>query len=336
MRRSLVVASAIVLFALISGAVYIFTGSGTNLENLENLKFRLGTNLILAQNKLKEQKDELLGINATLRQSFPAAAAAGDNMRDIMNAVKKTDSLFIDPYGANPTLISGGSLASQSISTQRSKINKIIASWQKKTDIFYIQNMSSEETQNIKDDAEKIVAYIQSIFSIVNNLTTENSGLSSFVIETQVSQVASPSVVENLVVSMNNNISESQTAGSSATTNGNTEDNSGPIAGSTPSASNNSSITADDVAELENQIAETENEIIEIQAQIAAVEQQIAEINVVPIEPVVDVAPPTDPNTDTGPNPGSVTDFVPRKINTKQPVIVQPGPAVLVPGTDPY
>ena len=334
MRRSLVVISTLVLVAIAAGAVYVFTGSGTKLENLDNLKYRLGTNLILAQNKLKEQKDELLGITSALRQSFPAAAAAGDNMRDIMSAVKKTDSLFIDPYGVNPTLIAGSSLLNESISAQRSSINKILASWQKKTDIFYIQNMSSEETENIKNEAEKIVAYIQSIFSIVNDLTTENSGLSTFVIETQVSQVSPPSVIEDLVVSMNNNITESHTAGSSSassTANGSTDSNDGST-----TVSNNSSVTADDIWEIENEIAETENEIAEIQAQIVVVEQQIAEITAVPVEPVVDVAPPVDPNTDNATNPNNVIDFVPRKINTKQGIIIQPGPPTLIPGTDPY
>lgn len=328
MTKRFIIYSILALLAVFTLGVYLFT-RGSPADDLIQEQGRLHGRISGAEGRLKKEKETLASLLQGLYNSYPLASSMQEQMRQASDLVNKTDFMFANADGLTPELLVENILNGELINSQRQDINLLIQEWQRKTDISSIDDISVEESEKIKQEAEMIKEFIETLLAMVGNLTPQNSGLSQFQIDNYVSQLPSVESINEVLVSIGVAI----------------EDYTTNIA-QNPNATS-PSVTPGDVIAQENVVAGIQAELATIQQQLAQVEEQLQQISPTPTPTPVPTPIPTPTPTPITTDPidpsvygvqhfQNVINSGPRVIPHDEGIIIQPGPPRLIQGTDPY
>lgn len=316
MNRILVIGGAVGLTAVLVFGVYFFVFR--NADDLATQRSKLEEALVLAQGKLNRAKEVLTSMTDQLNSYFSFGFEMQNQIEEITEIVEQTDFLFTDANGENPEFVIENFADGSLISEERKQINLLLAKWRQKTGIRSIGKISVEEGRQLREDTEKIKTFIANLYNAVGSLTPENSGLSQAQIDTYSVQLPSIANVEQVIASISTAIEVANNSGNPNTT---------------------SPITPEEVITQEELVETHEEEVENIEENITQIEQQIIEetppapvvVTPTPVSP----APPTTTNQPSSPVPVYGT-YGSRKIVPTTGIIVQPGPARLIQGSDEY
>ena len=288
----------------------------------------------MADNKLNKNKETLGTMLTDLRNSSTLTAGIGEQTKKASDIVKRTNFLFSDANSSNPKFIFTNSLQAININNQRKNINSLLSFWQKQAGFFLVKNVSLEESEQIKKDAQVIKVFLENLSQILASLTPGNSGLSQSEIDAYLSQLPSLDEINEVLTSLdgvveNYNVSHAQTFYIGNET--------GEVSSPTYSSSSSPSSlpTVDDILAQQAFVTEAQAEVGALQEQLAAVEEQIQQLSSAPTPPS---SPPVVPEVvvPENPNPDIYSNLPPREPITSQGIIIQPGPPRLIQGTDSF
>ncbi len=324
MHKKAIIGGIIVFSAVLAFGLYFFM-NGNKLDYLVAQKDKLQNNLAVAEKKLNKEKEKLGTLTQELQASFPLAVSVQAQMRIASDIVKRTDFMFINPYGSNPELIVKNSLKNILINNQRRDINLLLLNWQRKIDLLSVEQINVDESAKIKQDMEMIKSFTDNLSKIVKGLTPENSGLSQIQINTYLSQLNSTGTIDEVLSSVGTAI-ETYNSNALNTNNGQITSDSGSTV---------PKVTPNDVITQQSVVAESQNQVTVLQEQLTKVEEQIQPAPPAPVvpAPVVVIPPIENQNTNNTNNP--TTPYTREQIKD-QGIIVQPGPPRLIQGTDAY
>jgi len=330
-QRAKIIGS-IALLLTISFGIYLFT-RGSEYENLIDKKTELEKDLLAAQEKLKAEEDKLNQMLEDLQNSFQLSFAIQDQMQLALSLITQTDFLFEDAYGQNPNSFLGTSLINQ-----RKDINFLLSQWQKQLGILGLGNIDKTSSAKIRQDAERIKQFFQSLAGTISGLTPGNSGLTQEQIDAYLSQLPTTGQINEIINSIDDAIENLNN-------------------------SENPTVTPEQVVAQQEVVDDAREEVEEIEEELEEIEEQIEEEYPYPTPaevpeeyatpayetPAQGYSYPTpeaystpsqsysyqSPETYTG---GETLPYYPTPYSrAKYPgIIVQPGPPQLIPGSDPY
>ncbi|MBP6883621.1 MAG: hypothetical protein KBC06_00075 [Candidatus Pacebacteria bacterium] len=324
MKKSILVGGTIISLLVLIFLVYFFV-RGNKPDDLNSTRNKLQSDLAIAQSKLANEKNKLDSMLDSLKQSFSLAVSVQDQMRQATDVVNRTNFMFHDPNGASPELIVKNPLQNIPINDQRKNINSLLTDWRTKLSLSSLKLIDVAESERIKKNTETIQQYLESLHQIADKLTPENSDLSQYQIDIYKQNLPAVEEVKQIISNIDAAIQNAQNGNSQSS--GST----GNSGNSTSSGSQNPPVTPEDVIDQQNTVDDGQDQVDTIQNQIDQIDQQTE--TPPPTVPPVET-PPETPVAETENN--TVNYGVRRTIDKNQGIIVQPGPAQLIPGTDPY
>ena len=324
MKKSLLVGGAFLIIIIILG-IYFLMRNNTRDSSITQ-KDILQNDLLVAENKLKKEKENLNIMMDNLRDSFPLAVSVQDQMKKGLKIVSQTDFMFIDPNGLNPQLIIKDFPTFILINKERKNINLLLVGWQNKIDILYIEKIDTKESEQIKRDAETIKTYLNNLSHLVGTLTPENSGISQFQIDSFLSNLPSQEAIDEVLVSLQTAIDNSQTLNTQT---------------SSSSREEVTLVTPGDVVAQEEIVDQAQIEVITLQEQLTQIEEQnSAETNtntqinsILEDQNTINIDSTNDDVNLTNQDDSSVNN---NPTNDHQGIIIQPGLPQLIQGTNQY
>ena len=333
MKKSIIGGSIVSIFIIALGG-YFFVG-GSKPDDLNSTRNKLQSVLVVAQDKLNQEKQKLNNMLSDIKQSFALAVSVQDQMRQATAVVNKTNIMFKDANGVNPKLIVKNPLTNIPIDDERKNINTILAEWEKKSNISSLKLINITESEKILKNAETIQNYLDELSQIMENLTPENSGLSQFQLDTYLQHLPSAEEIQQVINTITNAIqdAEDNIATSPQSVTPPAIDTTPPPQPETPPAT-----LLDEAIAQQAVVDAAQNQVNYIQEQINQIETEIPPPPVDTTIPPVEILPPEVspevPPVDSGNN--TINYDVKRTIDKNQGIIVQPGEPRLIQGTDPY
>jgi len=234
------------------------------------------------------------------------------------------------------------SLTDLLINSEKKNINLLLVEWKKKTTILSLRTIDLNASLEFRQQAEALKAFIENLSQIVNNWTTENSGLTQFQIDTYLSKLPSVEAIYEVLTALDVAIETAQnptpppTSTSTSTSSASTTSSSNQAESSDfqyGSAAGASLLTPEEVNTQQAVVATAQGQVNTIQNQITQIEQQQSptapEDTGTTVTPIQDINDSNNINTSPAP-------FILRIINNSQGIIIQPGPPRLIQGTDPF
>lgn len=303
---------------------------------------KIEIDLATAKDRLEKNKKILEAMVIDLRNTFVLGASVQDQMKKASSIVGQTDFLFYDPNGATPQLIFKNPISSIDINESRGNVNVIISEWNKKIDISLAKDIDIIASEKIKKDAETIKAFIEDLSDIVGGLAPTNSGLSQFQINSYSSQVPPITSINEVIFAIGVAIENSKSSGSSQNNDNQTSVSTGNQTTSNLTTESsapttvNISYTPEEVSQAQVAVTQAQNQVTNLQIQLAQIEEQIVQTPIpASVEPVATTPDAESPSVNTTSSNTNYT-YTPRKIDSSQGIIIQPGPPQLIQGTDPF
>ncbi len=293
---------------------YLSTRDNNDLDDLAVERSKIEAALLAAKQRLAEENGKLTEFTASLQTAFPMGATIQEEMRKTSKLVAETDFLFKNATGKDPELIFKNPFSNIAINEERKKVNKILADWQKKLNLNYIGSIDEAESAKIREDVAIIKQYVEDLAQILSQLTPTNSNLPQSNIDLFSSELPSVSYVDDSIANIEAAI----------------------VIGNNPAPSPAPLPTLPTFEE----IAVQEGVVILAQNQVQTLEEELAQVSQPPPlpEPVApipeELLPPVEPPPAVNPSPVFITGS--RQIDYSQGIIIQPGPPVLIQGTDPF
>jgi len=329
MKKSLIVGGMFFIIIIIFGGYFLIRNNTRDSSIVQ--KDRLQDGLLVAENKLKKEKETLNLMIDDLRNSFILAVSVQDQMKKGSRIVSQTDFMFSDPNGLNPQLIVKNFPSIILINTERKNINLLLTEWQNKTDILYIKKIDIKESEQIKKDAQAIKTYFHDLSYLIGILTPKNSGISQFQIDSFLSNLPLEEAIDEVLASLQTAINNSQTL----------DTQTAYSQTSSSSSQGVNFVTPDDVVAQQGIVDQTQIQVIALQEQLTQIEEQNSAETNINTQINSDLENQNTTNTDstnddtnlTNQNDSSVNDNL---IDDHQGIIIQSGLPQLIQGTNQY
>jgi hypothetical protein len=307
MKKIHLMSGGVVFLLLIVLGVYFYS-RGSGLDNLILQKQKLENDISLAKNKLDKEQQILETLKKGPNISAATTTIIQNQIKQVSALLSQTDFMFSDPTGTNPKIKIKESPASLALNAQRKRINLILKKWQEKNITSQVKEIDAKDGKQIEAEAEVIRIFVDNLSKIMDNLTVENSNLSSFQIKNYSTRLASLDSIDEVLVSIETTIKSS---------NNNTQ----------------TVVTPDKIVAQELVTNQTQLEIVILQNQLAQIEQQIQQLTPIPVSTTTPESSATiSPSLENLDNYES--SYIP--YNKSEPIIVQPGPPRLIEGSNQY
>ena len=179
MSKSYIISGGIVFLLFIVLGVYFYNRENS-LDNLILQKQKLQSDISLTINKLGEEEQTLQTLINGPNISFATTTIIQNQIKQAYFLISQTDFMFSDPNGLNPKIKIKESPSSLALNAQRRKINLILKKWQEKITPSQVKEIDAKDAKQIETEIETIRIFVNNLSTIMENLTVENSNLSSF------------------------------------------------------------------------------------------------------------------------------------------------------------
>ena len=304
MSKSYIISGGIVFLLFIVLGVYFYNRENS-LDNLILQKQKLQSDISLTINKLGKEEQTLQTLINGPNISFATTTIIQNQIKQAYFLISQTDFMFSDPNGLNPKIKIKESPSSLALNAQRRKINLILKKWQEKITPSQVKEIDAKDAKQIETEIETIRIFVNNLSTIMENLTVENSNLSSFQIKNYSTRLASLDSIDNVLISIETTIKSSN------------DNNQAPV-------------TPDQIVTQELVVNDIQTELVILQNQLTQIEQKIQQIS--PI-----LSSTTTPENSATINPdleNYESSYIP--YNKSEPIIVQPGPPRLIQGSNQY
>ena len=304
MSKSYIISGGIVFLLFIVLGVYFYNRENS-LDNLILQKQKLQSDISLTINKLGKEEQTLQTLINGPNISFATTTIIQNQIKQAYFLISQTDFMFSDPNGLNPKIKIKESPSSLALNAQRRKINLILKKWQEKITPSQVKEIDAKDAKQIETEIETIRIFVNNLSTIMENLTVENSNLSSFQIKNYSTRLASLDSIDNVLISIETTIKSSN------------DNNQAPV-------------TPDQIVTQELVVNDIQTELVILQNQLTQIEQKIQQIS--PI-----LSSTTTPESSATINPdleNYESSYIP--YNKSEPIIVQPGPPRLIQGSNQY
>jgi len=304
MSKSYIISGGIVFLLLIILGIYFYNRENS-LDNLILQKQKLQSDISLTINKLGKEEQTLQTLINGPNISFATTTIIQNQIKQAYFLISQTDFMFSDPNGLNPKIKIKESPSSLALNAQRRKINLILKKWQEKITPSQVKEIDAKDAKQIETEIETIRIFVNNLSTIMENLTVENSNLSSFQIKNYSTRLASLDSIDNVLISIETTIKSSN------------DNNQAPV-------------TPDQIVTQELVVNDIQTELVILQNQLTQIEQKIQQIS--PI-----LSSTTTPENSATINPdleNYESSYIP--YNKSEPIIVQPGPPRLIQGSNQY
>ena len=304
MSKSYIISGGIVFLLFIVLGVYFYNRENS-LDNLILQKQKLQSDISLTINKLGEEEQTLQTLINGPNISFATTTIIQNQIKQAYFLISQTDFMFSDPNGLNPKIKIKESPSSLALNAQRRKINLILKKWQEKITPSQVKEIDAKDAKQIETEIETIRIFVNNLSTIMENLTVENSNLSSFQIKNYSTRLASLDSIDNVLISIETTIKSSN------------DNNQAPV-------------TPDQIVAQELVVNDIQTELVILQNQLIQIEQKVQQLT--PI-----LSSTTTPENSATINPdleNYESSYIP--YNKSEPIIVQPGPPRLIQGSNQY